>query len=80
VGVSQTITFVVPGGAPPTTVAVAAATTAPAGTTMGTLPRTGSPSLALLVWLAVVLIVAGRLLLAGSHRLRAQHGRQVSGS
>jgi hypothetical protein len=73
VSVHQTITVVVPGGAPPTTAPVSVAgTTIAVGPQTGTLPRTGDPLLPLLLWVAVVLILAGRLLLGVARHLARQ--------
>ncbi len=80
--VHQTITVVVPGGAPPTTVAVVSATTSSSSAVSaetGTLPRTGAPLLPVLLWIAVALIVAGRLLLGVGRRLSRPAVRTTPG-
>jgi hypothetical protein len=93
-GVGQTITLHVPTGPPPTTVPVSPATTttlavgavssstsmAPGSTSpvTGTLPRTGAPMLPILLWVAIALLIAGRLFVGVARRL-ARDGQEMDG-
>ncbi len=74
--VGQTITVVVPAGPPPTTVPVASAGSTVVTAVSGTLPHTGAPLLPVLLALAIGLIVAGRMLLGVSARVRRSADRR----